>query len=201
MVQIKTIFVILTIIVAMTSGCLKSNELSNEPKVINLYPEQVILNDGEIKEILGNEWERYSNLGYGNGENYQYVETVYDKKPYSMKPKQLSRYESFMGPFAIFLLVFNNTNAAEEFYSDHERSDMMDYKGNKINVGDIGSAYSIKTDEPTGKIITKITFRKNNIISIMYLDSERSESLNMDTAINLAKKQEEKISKALEMMK
>lgn len=197
----KLLLGLLILTAVMISGCINSNKSNspiNEPQVINAYPEQLILNENEIKEVLGDEWEMVSNIGYSYSEDHVGGYEVLDKKPYSTKGKQLTG-ESFISPIMIWILVFNETNAAKNYYSGHELFDMKDYKGNKINIGDAG-IYSIKIEpppEPLNKIITKITFRKNNVISIMYLDSEKSDLLNMDTAINFAKKQEAKISKIL----
>ncbi|OGH04293.1 MAG: hypothetical protein A2W22_02385 [Candidatus Levybacteria bacterium RBG_16_35_11] len=47
----------------------------------------------------------------------------------------------------------------------------------------------------------KEIFRKNNVISIIYFDTSKSNALNIDSAFNLSKKQEAKIDRFLEMIK
>lgn len=221
MVQLKIIFVILTIIAALTSGCINSNEptqktqLKDEPKVINLNAQQIVLNDIEVKEILGYEWKNVQTNMIGvtsdNGRVGDGVSVVYDKEPfYEIIWYDISggRGEDYAKPITVKILVFTNIVEAENYYSKDmliysQDSRYFHYKQNKIDIGDVGNIYTVE-DLLTIKnpnnvdIVIKIIFRKNNVISIIYFDTEKSNVLNIETATELAKKQEAKIIRILD---
>ncbi len=69
---------------------------------------------------------------------------------------------------------------------------------NKIDIGDAGELYSIVDTEDKKRIgASYIIFRKNNIIVLLVSTPD----IKIETFLELAKKQEAKISSILEMIK
>jgi len=220
----KSMFGLLILTVVLTSGCLNSNEPAqktqptDEPKVINLHAQQLILNDSEVKEVLGSSWKNVRTNMIGvtsdNGSVGDGVSVVYDKEPfYEIIWYDISggRGEDYAKPVTIETLVFTNSVEAKNSYSKHityysKNNRYYHYKQNKIDIGDTGDVYTIEDlltvkDPNNVNIIIKLMFRKNNVMSIIYFDTEKSNVLNIETALKLAKKQEAKISNILSMIK
>jgi hypothetical protein len=224
MVQSKSILGLLILIIVLVSGCVNPNEPSqktqstDEPKVINLDAQQLILNDSEVEEVLGSDWKNtdtsmisirsYNDTGDG-------IEAVYDKEPFN----ELIWYDSAPGtgqgeyakPITIQTLVFTNSAMIKDYYSKQitiysQNSQYYLFKQNKIDIGDTGDISTIEDlmtikDPSNVNIIIKIIFIRNNVMSIIYFDTEKSNVLNIETAIELAKKQDAKISRILELIK
>lgn len=228
MVKSKSIFGLLILMMVLISGCINSsetiqkNQTINESKIINLDANQLILNDIEMKEVLGDKWKNvhYEEESYtesydgfyrvvGNG-----VIVVYDKEPfYDLIMYDMSGgfgRSNFMKPVTIKNVVFTNIEEAKKYYSKDDsiysqNSNNYHFKHNKIDIGDEGNLYTIEDlhtikNSEYENIIIKLIFRKNNIVSIILLDTEKSNVLNIETSIELAKKQDEKISTILDII-
>lgn len=157
--------------------------------------------------------------GNGNGVIYgtatvgEGIDVVYDEEPFHeiiWYDTSGGKGENYAKPVTIKNLVFSNIEEAEKYYTKDmavysQNSRYYHYKQNKIDIGDTGNIYTIE-DLLTIKnnnvnIIIKLIFRKTNVISVIYFDTEKSNILNIETAIELAKRQDEKISRILEMIK
>lgn len=223
----QIILIIVIVIASVLTGCISSDVQSSkaqpiitqtqpiitptpaptkEIKVINLDAKQLVLEDNEIKNILGKEWnnnvEWLPNLNtakFSNVPTSSIIHVIYSIDPLGCGAGTINN-EFIYYPVDISVRVYNDFIDAKKDY--HILSNNY-YIGNSINIGDEGIIYTITIDQLNQSII-KVVFRKNNVLSIIYLSSrERCEndSFNIDTAIKLAKKQDEKISKILEMIK
>ena len=201
LVQFKNVGLSILIAVVLISGCIdssKSTQEIKEAKVINFSPQEIILSDIEIKDVLGNEWNVVADFSIiddsiGRG-------LVYDN------PSRENGYvgwstdgnESLFLPIYISLYIYPDVFEAKEIYRYHDLFSKKIYKGNELNITDTGSIYFWNKYQST---IIKEIFRKNNVISIIYFDTSKSNALNIDSAFNLSKKQEAKIDRFLEMIK
>jgi hypothetical protein len=151
-----------------------------------------------MKEVLGDEWKNVNTHRSEVPFSSSGVGIIYDDSaadPFSFGGGEgatvLSSGEIIFKPVYISLFVYPDTAIAEGAYLDTNKG----HKGNEINIGDTGNIYTLESDT-----IIKVTFRKNNIISNIYLSPYKSELFNVDMAVKLAKKQDEKISRILEII-
>ncbi|MDD5473764.1 MAG: hypothetical protein PHU34_06405 [Candidatus Methanoperedens sp.] len=226
-------------LLVIVSGCLNSNKSTqkiqpqyepigivatektypqDEHKIINLHAQQIILDDTEIKEVLGSSWKNVDSGGIGVWQDdgidaAEGVEVIYDEEPfYKIIFYDISggRGENFAKPVTIKTLVFTDIERTKRFYSKDRAIDSQDskyyhYKQNEIAIGDAGTIYTIE-DLNTIKnndvnLIIKLIFRKNNIVSIIYFDTEKSNVMTIENAMKLARKQDAKISRILDTIK
>ena len=200
MVQFENVGLSILIAVVLISGCIdssKSTQEIKEAKVINFSPQEIILSDIEIKDVLGSEWNVVADFSIiddsiGRG-------LVYDdsSRENGYVGWSTDGNESLFLPIYISLYIYPDVLEAKEIYRYHELFSKKIYKGNELNITDSGSIYFWNKYQST---IIKEIFRKNNVISIIYFDTSKSNALNIDTAFNLSKKQEAKIDRFLEMI-
>lgn len=195
------------IVVVLMSGCLNSNVPASNPTIknIDLDAKQLVLNDSDIKGILGNKWNNFdtpkqNTSTFSNVPTSSIIHVLYSIDPWNLGwgGLTINTGEFIYEPVDISIRVYNNSSGAKE---DYLKLSNNYYKGTNITIGDEGSIYTIKLEESFAqdeKSIIKSVFRKNNVISIIYLTThkkyDKNVSFNVDTAINLAKKQEAKIS-------
>lgn len=204
MVQLKTIFVILTIIAALTSGCINFNEptqktqLKDEPKVINLNAQQIILNDSEIKEALGFDWENETRKIDGLTKEKDIIVLSDISLTYRNPNRKITA--AGIDEITISLLVSPSIYAANNNYQfwNSKLQETGKVIRNKIDVGDMGELYSIvDTENKNVNGGLYLIFKKNNIVFTFISPPE----VNVETAFELAKKQEEKIIRILDLIK
>lgn len=196
--------------------------LISEPKAINLHAQELILNDNEIKGVLG----------YGWGKNRQSMDKEFDLNTTSQffvryekeLPITETERELFVKSYPdanksdlfvnmnvnIFILISPTVDTAREnYYQIIYREDLKNPKQIKfdLNIEDMGKFYS--ENASNGELI-HIVFIKNNVIFFMEFtlisnrplsEPERSEMIDVETAVELAKKQDAKITRILEMIK
>ena len=214
MVQFKFAFGLSILIIVLISGCVNTNELittsqpQNELKVINLSAQQIILNDKAIEETLGTGWEKegkgmtFSSFTNKASSNYfiQYGKKIITKSDgghvnYSV---EISLYT-----YPVFI------STTKENMKEISKTIEIDAIENDINIGDVGKIFSVKN----GVIVM---FIKNNVISEIHFtrkeytsneliisgDTFNEESkVDAEIALELAKQQDAKISRILEMIK
>lgn len=189
----------------IVSGCVNSDEkIQSSSKIINFDVEQIALNDTEIREVLGQDWQR---TNYGNTYFFIYdlsgIRLNYDKEPfYAIKPIILKNNQNFFSPFDLSVFVYEDIEKAKEVYSTQINVFNELFTGNRINIGDDGISYTFH-DSINNNIngVIMVLFRRNNVLTWFYLDTKKSQELNLDTAVKLAKKQDAKISRILDMIK
>lgn len=217
MMQIKTIFVILIIIAAITSGCINSNELTQKTqpiitptpiqtvevsyptptpiKIINLDPSQLILSDVEVNKVLGSSWtkkgEHPSTFNFSN-----YYAKVYSS--FYVKENNIATVQ-------IGIWHHPDNQQVLMKYRDIVTGQMRfnNDRGNDINIGDRVKWFEQSNEliDIVGKVYSRdknveVVFTKSNIL----IDIETN-NVGIETAIELAKTQEEKILRILEMIK
>lgn len=168
------------IILVLISGCLNSIEQpQKEKKIIKLDPQQLVLSDDEIKSVLGLEW-KISSISLPEFNNIEMFERDFNKGMYNTGN--------------INIKTFVSIDEAIKFYSNYR-------EGNALELGDKGLIYSYDNKEMNS---INIVFIKNNLIvfiQIITVDKYSVPNIDIVTAINLAKKQDAKISKILEIIK
>lgn len=213
----KLIFGFLILTVVLTSGCINSYEQSQKTqpiitptpiqtaevfyptptpiKIINLDPSQLILSDEEVNKVLGSGWNK-------KGEN----PSTFDFSNYHAKL------------FSSFYMKDNNVASATIGIWRHPDNQqvLMKYrdimtgqmrfnndKGNDIDIGDRVKWFEESNEliDIVGKVYSKnknveVVFTKSNIL----IDIETN-TVGIEKAVELAKKQDEKISKILGMIK
>ncbi len=217
----KAIFLLLIII--LISGCLKESSLTTIPninetssreglEITDMSAQQLILGDNETRVMLGSDWKKAyqgtdKNLAI-NASSEIFV--TYEKEP--VNETRVGGDKSF---FDSYLLVFPDINETRKFYLyytseiDREIMNKPEYSDKILNeselaVGDEGKIYS---DEDNIIVI----FRKNNVASNMVFHNGLNYSeqkiefgekdINSSTAIEIARIQEEKIKKDLDLMR
>jgi hypothetical protein len=209
MVQLK--FVIGILIIVLVSGCVNPNEPSqktqpiisptpiptDEAKIINLNAQQIILNDTEIKGILGANLTRVEQyitpeINDDEGHVLSGISVVYGNHEYYL-------YENA----TIGLSVSPDLDDANKIYQSMGlglQNGTEKIISNKIDIGDYGELYSVVETKKgtTGLSVGEsiIIFRKNNIIVVVMTKPD----INIETLFELAKKQDAKISRILEMI-
>ncbi len=180
-------------LLVIISGCINSNETTqkttNESKIINLDSQQLILTENEVRQILGTDWKK----GYKNN-SISVSKQNYDKG-------------QFIGNVLTAVYVYPNITEAKQNYDIFEYYQNLGQllnQGNDINIGDHGRIFVEKVftlDSTENEVSIKVMFRKNNIISIINIYRKEDDLLTIETAIELAKKQDAKISRILDMIK
>lgn len=199
-------------LLVIISGCINSNE-PKEIKIINLHAQQLIIDENDVKEVLGQDW-KISNKPTGCSTGRRTCDELDQFLQIKLKSNVSRTYESELikksGDASIQydayiqVLVFNSIDEAKRAYSDMvyiiQPSDLEE----SIGIGDYGG------------ILTKdgyiyLSFVKNNVFSEIVIsrtlllpydlsETEKTEMIGVDKAYNLAKKQEAKISKILDML-
>lgn len=175
-----------------------NQKTTNESKIINLKAEQFIINEKEVKEIIGNDWKINDSVYIDNSFSfdnnfYNGIGTIYsNNNSYERYYLDDSNIIIF-SPVYISILTFPNIKTAQEYYNSDISIKKYTENGNKVNIGDNGYASTVND-------IIKVIFIKNNVISIIYLTPNKNELLNVDQAFQLAKKQDEKLSRILEII-
>ncbi len=167
-------------------------------KVINLHAQQIILDDTEIKETLGANLTRISQdiIAEKNDDKIGHIlsgiSVVYGKHEYYI-------FENA----SIGLFVSPDFDAANKIYQSLRlelQKGTEKVISNKIDIGDYGELFSIvETKKGTmGLSVGEsfIIFRKNNIIVAM----KSKPDIKVETLFELARKQDAKISRILEMV-
>lgn len=158
----------------------KSTGQTNKLEIINLDVQQVILNDSEIREVIGFDWnlffgEKKDSPGNIQGINLEYININSNTK----EEKHISS----------FMMVFPNITATKEGYSKMLLEIGKDVSETDIEIGDTGKVITCKSKGCAG-----IIFIKNNVIVMI----SSSSTVNMETMNKLAKRQEDKILGILE---
>lgn len=175
-----------------------SQKITNQSKIINLNAQQFIINEKEVKEIIGEDWKIKDLIPIDNSfsidnDFYNGIGTIYSN---NNSYERYSLYDSniiIFSPVYISILTFPNIKTAKEYYNSEISIKKYTENGNHINIGDNGYASTVND-------IIKVIFIKNNVISIIYLTPNKNESLTVDQAFQLAKKQDEKLSRILEII-
>ena len=175
-----------------------NKKTANESKIINLNTQQFIINEKEVQEIIGKDWKIKdlfsidNSFSIDNG-SYTGLGTIYRNnnsyERYSLYDPNIIIFD----PVYISILTFPNIKTAKEYYNSDISIKKYNENGNQINIGDNGYASTIDD-------IIKVIFIKNNVISIIYITPNKNESLTVDQAFQLAKKQDEKLSRILEII-
>ena len=166
----------------------------NESKIINLNAQQLIINDSEVKKTIGEEWNLKDTFSIRN--DYGFKDGI--GKTYNNSNPHVGEWIIESGtviirPVYISILTFPNLKTAKEYYNSEISKQKYKENGNQIDIGDNG--YASTVDD-----IIKVIFIKNNVVSIIYLTPNKNETLTVDQAIQLAKKQEEKIDRILDVI-
>ena len=198
----KSIFGLLILTVVLISGCINSNELTqktqppDETKIINLHAQQIILDDNEIKELLGATLTK---------KEQNIISEKEDDKIFGHVLSGISVGYGIpkMGDnnVSILLFVSPTIDVANKSYQSIElevQNKIGKIISNKINIGDAGELYSVVDAKDKREIGTSyIIFRKNNIIVLVMSTPD----IRIETLLELAKKQEAKISRMLSVIK
>lgn len=190
-------FLILLISLVLLSGCININvtpEKSEQstpaatssyfktPKNIDtskLDIAKVVLNDNEIKEVIGPDWSKKENSIRATPENIQVIISAFEKQ---------NTYYKLPPTASLIMYILPNTTATDEIYNKFLTEifkESTDYK-----IGDSGKIIKINETIRTNEA-TAVMFKINTIIVIAMT------SLDQDTTINLAKKQESKIKEII----
>ncbi|MDO8725059.1 MAG: hypothetical protein Q7J35_03205, partial [Candidatus Methanoperedens sp.] len=150
--KVKNLIVILLILTLfLTLGCLNSNEPTqkalptNEPKVINLHAQQLILNDSEIKEALGHDWEKKEQRIDGQTQEELIILSSISLL-YANRTETIDRVLGSKNPIYISVFVSPNIYYAENKSYQYFVSKLQEtgkVVRNKIDVGDKGEIYTV----------------------------------------------------------
>lgn len=201
-------------------GCLNSNENSQNIqatstptqtiqlinptptiKKINVHASQIILNENDIKDILGQEWVASPNSGKNF---YSYDPKSYVNTQYHGPIIKYPRGGAIENLIMIEVLVYDNINNPK---LEYERlTSMKKYAGylSDLKVGDTGKIFT--SDERI-----EIYFIKNNVLCHLYFgksiyypdllsETEKNQMVSIEQTYNLAKKQENKITETLDLL-
>lgn len=164
-------------------------------KVINLHAQQIILNGTEIEQTIGVDWKNENKFtnSFTKLEVSSVIYLLY-------RNPNIKITATGSDEINIRLLVSPSISEANNQYQSLNSKLQENGKiiRNKIDVGDTGELYSnIDADNKNVNGGLYLIFRKNNVIFVFDSPPE----VNAETAFELAKKQEEKISKILEIIK
>ncbi|MCK4798875.1 MAG: hypothetical protein KAT05_15975 [Spirochaetes bacterium] len=164
-------------------------------KVINLHAQQIILNGIEIEQTIGVDWKNENKFtnSFTKLEVSSVIYLLY-------RNPNIKITATGSDEINIRLLVSPSISEANNQYQSLNSKLQENGKiiRNKIDVGDTGELYSnIDADNKNVNGGLYLIFRKNNVIFVFDSPPE----VNAETAFELAKKQEEKISRILEIIK
>lgn len=202
--KFKYVFVLsILFVVVLISGCLNSNSQNQKTqliaptpaptdKIINLHAQQIILDDNEIKELLGTDYMKI------NPKNQ-----VIRNEPKSKGLQILSSIRVDIGNVTIGLFVSPSKDVSDKAYQSLVLDLQKNIKVivNKIDIGNTtGELYSIvgsQNENTTAEPGTSyIIFNKNNIVVLV----GSTPDIQVETLIKLAKRQEAKIVRILEVI-
>lgn len=208
--MIKLKFIVGILIIVLVSGCVNSNEPAQktqpiisptpiptkEVKIINIDAQQIVLDENDIKEVLGTDWKASQDT---SKTILQLTPRSRVSRTYESELIQNSRGGSIQYEVTIEIMVYGSIDEA------NRETSVVTTGGEKINIGDHGGMES-------GNGIIDIYFVKNNVVSrisftrgMNYPDklseTEKTEMISIDKAYSLAKKQDAKISRILEVIK
>lgn len=146
---------------------------TNDFKIINLDVQQVILSESEIMEIIGFDWKNTFQRKQGQSISLEYKKQNGDIRVYE-----------------IDISVFPNITATKEAYSLMVSTIGKNQKVDDIKIGDAGKIIESNIRGSRGY---QILFIKNNVYVVV------TSTVDKEIAYNLAKKQDEKISRILDM--
>lgn len=218
---IKSIFGILILIVILISGCLNSNEPTQKTqqiitpttptitpvptptiKIIDLHAQQLVIDVNDIKEALGQDWKTSGGgfvIDVSKLNPKSIVNPTYESEPLKRNGGSIQYYAM------VQVVVFKTITEAKR--ANEVGTNIGEANPSITNIGD----YRVQTSD--GNIIIK--FVRNNVVTYIWInrahwpgddgqeflsDTDKTEMLSIDKAINLAKKQDAKISKILDMI-
>lgn len=197
----NTKILIFFITIVLLSGCININvtpsgqstataipSYTKTPKNIDaskLDIKKVVLDDNEIKDIIGPEWIKQNNPIMTPPDNIQMTGSAYE---------QQNTYYKIPPATSIMLYILPNTTVTDDLYNKiltelFKKTTTTDYE-----IGESGKL--IKGNDSTGTIEVNAVVFKINTIVVMTVST-----LDQDTAIKLASKQEAKIARILETIK
>jgi hypothetical protein len=198
----STILLILIAMVSLAvivSGCVNTSEPTQktqpissptpiptkEVKIINIDAQQIVLDENDIKEVLGQDWKASGSRR--------------DDPSCGGSRSCINRgYESFPIYASIEVVVYGSIEEANSVQKSY---------GEKINIGDIGGMSAqgggIQIVFVRNNILCRFGFNKGFIIGASETEKakiENAEMISIEKAYDLAKRQDEKISRVLEMI-
>lgn len=146
---------------------------------------KIILNDTEIKDIIGPDWSK--------------EETFYPRAPSDIQIKGLAfekqnTYYKIPPKAGLVMSILPNTTFTTEFYNKLITEPLNGATINDYEIGESGKL--IKINDSTGTSERTVIIFKINTIVVTTMTS-----VDQDTTIKLARKQEAKISRILEIIK
>lgn len=185
----STFDLLIIFIVFLISGCINSNKEISEPQqTINLHANQIILDDAEIKEVLGNDWEMKDMLVDNSTKKGDFVLSSDIIKGYDNP--NITSMKSFRNKIQITVYVSPNISSSDANYQLFLSKFPIEYVvSKKFDIGDYGEIYTFVGLQEGLNGQTVLVFKKNNIIISIYAIPE----INIDTVSRLANKQDEKI--------
>ncbi len=195
---IKYKIIVAILFIALISACINSNQ----SKITNLNAQEFILNQNEIKNILGQDW--YIDPNFGGGESIllstpkNRFSAVYRSQSIQKTGRASIYYQAF-----IEISIFNNT---QEVKNEFQYLKQFNFAGQtELNIGDQSALR-------TSNNYINIWFTRDNIlcrIDILnqgyYLEdlsaTEKNETLSLDKVLNLAKMQDDKLLRIIQMIR
>ncbi len=193
----STFGLLIVLIVFLISGCINSNkEISKTQQTINLHADQIILDDIEIKEVLGNDWELKDMWVDNSTKKGEFVLSSDIIRGYDNP--NITSMKSFRNKIQITVYVSPNISSTNTNYRLFLSMFPREYVvNNKFDIGDYGEIYTFVGLQEGLNGQTVLVFKKNNILISIYAIPE----INIDTISRLANKQDAKISRILETIK
>lgn len=197
---------------------------TKEMKVINIDASQIILDKKEVNNILRQESNQpIQNLIMETNSAKEPFRSTYSGQ-ITPKSRYVRTYSNYVHTNytitvkpegdAVFdvsteLNVYNNIDQAKKSYLKEDMAWIPTVQVQEINIGDFGTANTIIYDTSNS---VEIHFVKNNVFFVMIITSHwispergaepnKAPLVNIDTAYKLAQKQNEKITKIIEMIK
>ncbi len=216
----KLILGLLILTVVLTSGCLNSNEPAQKTqsiisptiptkivptptiKIIDLHAQQLVIDVNDIKETLGQDWKTSGGgfvIDVSKLNPKSIVNPTYESEPLKRNGGSIQYYAM------VQVVVFKTITEAKR--ANEGGTNIGEANPSITNIGD----YRVQTSD--GNIIIK--FVRNNVVTYIWInrahwpgddgqeflsETDKTEMLSIDKAINLAKKQDAKISKILDMI-
>lgn len=186
-----------------TSNPIKIPTPAKQTEILNVDIRNIILSDSEIREFLGNKWNTSYNPISGKMNDISYNSIGYSKS---------STVYTQSDAFVTWMFIYPNLNSAKDAYSrilidgkisiEKEKNPLQIIKLSKdsimtdINFGD-SAKYIVIQQDVNNRANYHIIFIRNNIIAYLGTNSKS----DIDNLTSLAKKQDEKISRILDMIK
>jgi hypothetical protein len=201
----KTIIIILTSLLILTTGCININVAPQEqqktsstdtpkqttPQVTvdtsKLDVNKIALTDTEIKEVLGTDWTKRNASNRGGRPDIQLFMTEYYNP---------NTYLKNTPDIALILIIAPNTTMVKQALDNTNIQSSRDF-GNIQNISDFDIGESGKLIKSKGNNNVDLTIIVFNINTILV---ETISSTDQETTIKFAKKQEAKINNIIQSL-